>query len=73
MSVQEFDLAGMIVSMRAHAGLTQAQLAERCGMLQPAIGRLERGKRAPAVETLARIADACDCNLVLRFEPRGER
>lgn len=37
-------------------GLTQEQLAERCGVSQQYISRLEKGKRNPAIVTLYVIA-----------------
>ena len=37
----EFDMARELLSARARAGLTQAQVAERMGTTQSAIARLE--------------------------------
>lgn len=59
--------AQMIRDMRTDAGLTQAQLAERAGMTQPEISRLEAGlgKHGPGIETLQRLAIACDLRLFM--------
>jgi transcriptional regulator with XRE-family HTH domain len=43
-----------------------------CGTTQSAIARLERGGRPPKLDTLMRIADALDADLLLemRLRPR---
>ena len=41
-----YRLAMRVVDLRARHGLTQAQLAERCGMDQADICRIERGSIA---------------------------
>ena len=53
-------------------GLSQRELAERCGTTQSAIARLERGGRPPRIDTLLRIADALQCDLVVELAPRDE-
>ena len=54
-------------------GWTQAQLAERAGMLQPRISAmLKPGKTRFNIETLRRLAEAFDCGLVVRFAPFSE-
>ena len=42
--------------LRKESGLTQEQLAERCGLSQQYLSKLERGKRNPTVVTLYEIA-----------------
>ena len=42
--------------LRAASGLTQEQLAERCGLSQQYLSKLEGGKRNPTVVTLYEIA-----------------
>lgn len=42
--------------LRKEAGLTQEQLAERCGFSQQYISKLEHGRRNPTVVTLYEIA-----------------
>ena len=67
--------AGLMVrAMRTDAGLTQTQLAKRAGMSQAEISRLEAGlgKHGPSVETLNRLAQACDLRLVMAMQdPAG--
>jgi transcriptional regulator with XRE-family HTH domain len=44
--------------LRAEAGLTQEQLAERSGLTQQYISDLERGKCNPTIVTLYELAQA---------------
>lgn len=53
--------------------MTQAELANRAGMLQPRISSLiTPGKTRPNIETLRRIAEAFDCALMVRFVSFGD-
>lgn len=65
-----WDIARQIAEQRSARQLSQAELAGLCGTTQSAIARLERGQRPPRIDTLARIATALDCALVVRLEPR---
>lgn len=47
-----------IQELRKEAGMTQTQLAEKCGMAQPNIARIEAGTYATSLDVLSRIADA---------------
>jgi len=47
-----------IQELRKEAGLTQTQLAEKCGMAQPNIARIEAGTYATSIDVLSRIAEA---------------
>jgi len=47
-----------IQQLRKEAGLTQAHLAEMCGMAQPNIARIEAGTYATSIDVLSRIAEA---------------
>lgn len=44
--------------LRKSAGLTQAQLGERVGVVYQEIARLERGDNEPTWPTVIRLADA---------------
>jgi predicted transcriptional regulator len=65
------QIAGRVSERRAAMGLSQRELAELCGTTQSAIARLERGGRPPRIDTLLRIAEALDCELVVELEPRS--
>ncbi len=55
----------LIRDARAHAALTQAELAERLGVSQSAIAKLEREGSNPTVETLDRVLRATGHRLQL--------
>lgn len=59
-----------VAQRRGELQLSQRQLAELCATTQSAIARLEGGSRAPRIDTLLRIADALDSELVLTLRPR---
>jgi ribosome-binding protein aMBF1 (putative translation factor) len=66
------QIAGQVAERRQRLGLSQAELARRCGTTQSAIARLEGGGRPPRIDTLLRIADALGADLVVELRPRGE-
>ena len=66
------QIADRVAERRAVMGLSQRELAERCGTTQSAIARLERGGRPPRIDTLLRIADALSCDLIVELAPRDE-
>ena len=47
-----------VAQLRREAGMTQVQLAEKCGMAQPNIARIEAGTYATSIDVLSRIAEA---------------
>jgi predicted transcriptional regulator len=65
------QIAGKVAERRTEKGLSQRELAELCGTTQSAIARLERGGRPPRIDTLLRIAEALDCDLVVELSPRS--
>ena len=66
---QAYGTAMQVVELREEHGLTQTQLAERCGVNQSDIGRIERGSTSPTTRTLQRIADSLDADV--RLVARG--
>jgi DNA-binding XRE family transcriptional regulator len=62
-------LGQMVHDRRVDLGLTQAELAERAGMTQPQLSRLESGGATPTVPLLARIAAALNADLDIAFRP----
>jgi ribosome-binding protein aMBF1 (putative translation factor) len=65
------QIADQVAAQRRARGLSQAELAERCGTTQSAIARLESGGRPPRIDTLLRVAAALDCNLLVELRPRS--
>ncbi len=72
----EFNALSELLRVRQRVGLTQAEIAERMGVSQPVIARIEGSiashKHAPSLSTLRRYAEACGQRLVIRFEPKGK-
>jgi predicted transcriptional regulator len=64
------DIADKVAARRLDKNLSQRELAELCGTTQSAIARLERGGRPPRIDTLLRIAEALECELVVDLVPR---
>ena len=62
---QAYNVALQLIALREQHGLTQAELAERSGIDQGDISRIERGATSPTARTLQRIADALDADLRL--------
>ena len=46
-----------IAELRRANGMTQMEMAERCGIFQSNLARIEKGKYAMTVDILSRIAD----------------
>lgn len=58
------SMAGrMLREARARARLTQRRLAEKSGIPQETIARIERGRSDPRVNTLDRLLAACEFGL----------
>jgi len=74
--IDEFAALAELLRARQRAGLTQTELAERMGVSQPVVARIEGSigsrKHAPSLATLRKYADACGQRLVIRFEPKQE-
>ena len=52
------DIGQAIKELRVRNGITQAQLAERCGMSITAVSELENGKTFPPKSTVERLCSA---------------
>ena len=70
-SEDEFTLASALIGARAHAGLSQSELARRMGTSQAAIARLESGRYLPSARTLKRLAEATGTTLQISFSAGG--
>lgn len=67
----EFALASQIIGARVHAGLTQAELAQRMNTSQSSIARLESGRTRPSTRTLERLAAATGTRVRISLIPAG--
>ncbi|MFF4775513.1 helix-turn-helix domain-containing protein [Microtetraspora fusca] len=67
-----FELGAAVRRRREGLGLTQAELAERAGLKQPAVARFEAGGTMPTIPMLERLAEALEVRLSVRFEPLRE-
>src|SRR2546429_9916132 len=66
-AVREMRFAVSLCLLREKRGLTQQALAERTGIKQPMIARLEKGQ-IPKVATLQRLAQALNARVVITAE-----
>lgn len=66
----EMDVIRAIVEARTSQKLTQKELAERTGIDQADISRLENGTRNPSVNLLKRLADGMGMTLKIEFVPK---
>lgn len=66
----EFDIIRAIVDARTSQNLTQKQLAEKTGIHQADISKLENGTRNPSINLLKRLAEGMDMMLKIEFEPK---
>ncbi len=66
----EMDITRAILDARIRAGMTQMELAEKSGISQADICRLEKGTRNPSIALLKRLAEAMDSTLRIEFVPR---
>lgn len=67
----EFAALAALLHARKEAKLTQADLAERMGVSQPVVARIESSlgsrRHSPSLATLRRYASACGKKLVIRM------
>ncbi|MDC8011415.1 helix-turn-helix transcriptional regulator [Tahibacter soli] len=70
----EFAALAELVRARQQADMTQADVAERMGVAQATVARLESSagsrKHAPSMATLRRYADAVGCVLLITLAPK---
>ncbi|MFE7719743.1 helix-turn-helix domain-containing protein [Nocardia rhizosphaerihabitans] len=66
-------LAQAVYNRRTELGLTQAELAERAGLTQAKISRIEGSDTVPTLRLLARLADALDATLNIALEADDTR
>jgi len=54
----KYQLINTLIQQRRICGWTQKQLAERAGIGQAEISKIERGRKSPTIDTYARLATA---------------
>lgn len=68
----EMDVIRAIVDARISQNLSQKELAERTGINQADISKLENGTRNPSLKLLKRLAEGMDMTLKLEFIPKKQ-
>ena len=66
-------VAVAIVRYRSDHDLSQRELAQRLGMKQPQVARLELGEVNPSIETLMRVASRLRIEFTIDVRPAGPR
>lgn len=66
-------LAQAVYNRRTELGLTQTDLAERAGLTQAKISRIEGSDTVPTLPLLAKLADALDATLNIALDADDTR
>lgn len=66
---EEFSLASAMIAARAHADMTQQDVAEKMETSQSYIAKLEGGTVSPTMKALRRFAEATGSRVKITFEP----
>ena len=66
----EYDIIQAMIEARVKQNITQKELAERTGINQADISKLENGTRNPSVNLLKRLADGMGMALKIEFVPK---
>ncbi|SHG81462.1 mobile mystery protein A [Fibrobacter sp. UWCM] len=61
---------GWISAVRQALGMTAKQLAERVGLSQPRIAKMELNENNLKISTMKKIAEGLDCDFVYGFVPK---
>lgn len=64
----DLEVRELIINTRTKLGITQKQLAEKSGVSQSNISKIENGTYKPSITILKRIADAFGKRLIIEFE-----
>ncbi len=67
----EFIIIQAMIDARKKSGLTQKELAEKTGIAQADISKLENGNANPSLRTLKRLAAGMGMRVKLEFFPMG--
>ena len=69
----EFNMIQAMIDARKQNNMTQKELAERSGIDQSDISKIERGVANPSLSTLKRLAEGMDMILKLQFIPKKNK
>jgi len=69
----EFAIIQAMIDARKRGGMTQKQLAEKTGIAQGDISKLENGSANPSLRTLRRLASGLGMKLKVEFIPSGRQ
>lgn len=69
----EYNTMQAMIDARKRCNMTQKELAERTGIDQSDISKIETGNANPALSTLKRLADGMDMVLKLEFVPKQQK
>lgn len=69
----EFNIAAQVIALRKASGLNQRDFAERIGIKQPQVARIESGKQLPKLETLTKLASGADYAVEIHFVPIDDK
>lgn len=69
----EFSIIQAVIDARKSTNLTQKELAERTGIAQSDISKLENGNSNPTLGMLKRLADGMGMTVKLQFVPKAQR
>jgi predicted transcriptional regulator len=64
-------ITAKIIKQRHKLGLTQQEVADRAGLKQEAVARLEAGKRMPRFDTLLRISNSLNMDITVKTQAVG--
>ncbi|MBU0619755.1 MAG: helix-turn-helix transcriptional regulator [Patescibacteria group bacterium] len=65
---KKLEISLAIIELRKQKRISQAKLADKIGLKQSAIGRIETGEQNLTIETLQKIASAFNKKLVVNFQ-----
>lgn len=69
----EMEVVRAMIKARTAQNLTQKDLAEKTGINQANISKLENGNMNPSLKLLKRIADGLGMNLRIEFVPQNSK
>ena len=70
---QEMEVVRAMIKARTAQNLTQKDLAEKTGINQANISKLENGNMNPSLKLLKRLADGLGMNLRIEFVPKNSK